>query len=73
MLEKNKKKGEKEALRCSIKKDFLTNLATFIGKTPVLESLFSELAGIHACNFIKKRHQHRFFPVNIAKLFNGCF
>ena len=36
-------------------------------KTPVLESLFSKLASLEACNFIKKRPQHRCFPVNIAK------
>ena len=31
----------------------------------MLESLFDNVAGL--CNFIKKRPQHRFFPVNIAK------
>ena len=36
-------------------------------KTSVLESLFSKVATLEACNFIKKRLQHRFFPVNIAK------
>ena len=30
----------------------------------MLESLF---AGLQACNFVKKRHQHRCFPVNITK------
>ena len=32
----------------------------------MLESLFNRVAG-QACNFIKKRLQHRCFPVNIAK------
>ena len=36
-------------------------------ETPVLESLFKKIAGLKACNFIKKRRQHRCFPVNIAK------
>ena len=36
-------------------------------KTPVLESLFNENAGLQSCNFIKKRLQYRCFPINIAK------
>ena len=49
---------------------------------PVLESLFSKAASLEAYKFIKKRLQHRCFPVNIAnflrKLFlkhttDGCF
>ena len=32
-----------------------------------MESLFKNVAGLKACNFIKKRPQHRFFPVNVAK------
>ena len=36
-------------------------------ETPVLESLFKNVAGLKACNFIKKRPQHRCFLVNIAK------
>ena len=34
----------------------------------MLESLFKKVAGLKACNFIKKRPQHRCFPVNITKL-----
>ena len=33
----------------------------------MLESLFKKVAGLKACNFIKKRPQHRCFPVNIEK------
>ena len=33
----------------------------------MLETLFNKVAGLNACNFIKKRLQHRRFPVNIAK------
>ena len=33
----------------------------------MLESLFNEAAGWQACNFIKSKLRHRFFPVNIAK------
>ena len=35
---------------------------------PALESLFNKLAGLQACNFTRKKLQHRWFPVNIAKL-----
>ena len=37
-------------------------------KTPVLESLVNKVAGLKAYNFIKKRFQHRCFPVNIQKI-----
>ena len=33
----------------------------------MLESLFKKIAGLKACNVIKKKPQHRCFPVNIAK------
>ena len=36
-------------------------------KRPVLESLFNKVAGL-ACNVIKKRLQHRSFPVKFAKI-----
>ena len=51
-------------------------------ETPVLESLFNKAAGLQVCNFIKKRLQHRCFPVIIANFLripilrtsaNGCF
>ena len=42
-------------------------------KTPVLESLFDKAAGLKAFNFIKKRVQHRRFPVNIAKSLKTAF
>ena len=34
----------------------------------MLECLFNKVAGLQACIFIKKRLQHRCFPVNIVKL-----
>ena len=33
----------------------------------MLESLFNKIAGLKACNFIKKKLQHRYFTVNIGK------
>ena len=39
----------------------------------MLGSLFNNVTGLKACNFIKKRLQHWCFPVNIAKLFKNSF
>ena len=36
-------------------------------KPPVLESLFNKVASLQASNFTKKRLQHSYFYVNIAK------
>ena len=36
-------------------------------ETSVLESIFKKVPDLQTCNFIKKRPQHRCFPVNIAK------
>ena len=36
-------------------------------------SLFNKVAGLKACNFIKKRLQHRCFPVKFAKFFRTSF
>ena len=46
--------------RCSIKKVAQRQIS-------VLESPFNKVAGLQACNFIKRRLQRRCFPVNIAK------
>ena len=42
-------------------------------ETPVLESLFNKAAGLQVCNFIKKRLQHRCFPVIIAEFLRTPF
>ena len=39
----------------------------FHRKTPVLESVFNKVAGLQACDFTKKRLQHKCFPVKFAK------
>ena len=48
------------------KKSCSENVAIFSGKH-LRWSLFLTKLQAHACNFIKKRLQHRCFPVNIAK------
>ena len=42
-------------------------------KTPVLESFVNKIADLTDSNFIKKRLQHRYFPVNIAKFLRTAF
>ena len=42
-------------------------------KTAVLETLYNKEACRKACNFTKKRHQHRCFPANIAKFLKTLF
>ena len=45
----------------------------FARKTPVLESLFNNITGMKAWNFLKKRLQHKRFPVNITKFLRTAF
>ena len=49
----------------------IKNFAIFTGKH--LESLCNEVAELKACNFIKKRLQHKCFLVNIAKFLITAF
>ena len=63
--------------RSSVKKNVSKNFAILTGKPlyrslfsikfQALEALFNNVSGLQACNFIKKRHRHRCFSVNIAK------
>ena len=39
----------------------------------MLGSLFNKFIGLQACNFTKKRLQHRRFPVDIANFKNTYF
>ena len=42
-------------------------------KTPVSESFFNKVQGLTPSNFIKKRPQHRYFPVNFVKFLRTPF
>ena len=57
------------------KKCCFNNFAIFTWKHLCwrLESFFNKAAGFQACNFIKKRLQHRCFAVNIAKFLGTPF
>ena len=60
--------------KVGVLKNFVTeNFCNIHSKTPVLESLFNKVAGLKVCNFIKKRLQLRYLPVNIAKFLRTTF
>ena len=52
---------------------FLKFFAIFTGKHLRWSVFVNTVAGPKPCNFIKKRLQHRCFPVNIAKMFKNNF
>ena len=54
-------------LRCSIKKAITEHFVIFTGKHLCRRLFFNKVAGHQACNFIKKRLQHRHFLANIGK------
>ena len=58
--------------RCSSKKVFL-NISEYLQEALMLEPLFNEVLDLKDCNFIKKRLQHRCFPVNIEKFTKTVF
>ena len=51
----------------------LKNFAMFTGKHLCWSLFFNKYAGLKACNFIKKRLQHKFFPVKFAKFLRTPF
>ena len=53
--------------RSSIKKAVLKDLTIITGKHLCWSLFLNKNAGLQSWNFIKKRFQHRCFPVNIAK------
>ena len=53
--------------RCSIKQAILKHFVIFTGKHLCRGLFFNKVAGHEACNFIKKRLQHRYFLANIKK------
>ena len=46
---------------------FFLKVSKFHWKTPVLESILIKLQGLRACNFIKKKLQHRCFLTKFVK------
>ena len=52
---------------CFVKASVSKNFANFTGKHLGRSLFFNKVAGLKACNFMKKRLQHRCFPVKFAK------
>ena len=50
----------------------LKYFAIFTGKHLCWSLFFNKVTGLKTCNFIKKRLQHRCFPVNIAKFLRAA-
>ena len=59
--------------KCSFQKQPFLKFRNFHRKTHLLVSHFNDMAGLHACIFIKKRLEHRCFPVNTAKFLRTTF
>ena len=72
MLQLLKAYSRSSRLQMFFKTVVLKNFAIFTGKH-LCGSLFNKVAGLQACNFIKKRLQHGCFPVNIAKCLRTAF
>ena len=51
----------------------LKNFAIFTGRHLCWCLFFNEYAGLNACNFIKNRLQHKFFPVKFVKFLRTLF
>ena len=52
---------------------FLDMLQHSMQEIPELQFVFVKVPGLQACSFIKKKLQHKFFSVNIAKLLETAF
>ena len=58
-------------LKVFCKKCVSKNFAKFTGKHMSWSLFFNKVAGFRPATFLKKRHQHRHFPVNFAKVESG--
>ena len=69
-----KKKKEKETVvhRCSSKQVFL-KISQISRESNCVGVSFNKVAELRVCNFIKKRLQHRCFPVKFAKFLGTPF
>ena len=63
---------QKQPPEVFFRKDVLKNFAYFTGKQ-LRWSLFNKVAGPQACNFIKKRIQHRCVPVELENFYKHLF
>ena len=59
--------------RCSIKKGVLKNLTKFTEKYLCWSLYFNKVVGLTPATLLKKRLQHRCFPVNFANFLRTLF
>ena len=59
--------------RCSVTKGVLRNFAIFTGKHLCQSLFFKKVAGLRPETLLKKRFQHRCFPVNFLKFLRTLF
>ena len=57
---------QKQSFRCSSKQVFF-RISQISQENTCVGVFFSNVAGLKACTFVKKRLQHRCFPVKFAK------
>ena len=80
LLWKHKLKVRSSHWNSSVKKNVLRNFASFTGKQ-LCWSLSNRVADLEVCSFIRKRPQHKCFPVEFTKFLrtpnlkspNACF
>ena len=58
---------QKQPTKVFYKKNLFLKISQYLQETSVLEFLFKKVVGLKTCIFIKKKPQHRCFPVNITK------
>ena len=65
--------ANKQLLRVFYNKSFFYIVCYIHRKTFMLEFVFNKVAGLQSGNLIKKRLQHRYFPVSSAKFLKTSF
>ena len=64
---------QKQPPEVFFKKGVLKNFASFTGKHLCWSLFFNKVADLRVCNFIEKRLQHRYIPVELAKFYEHLF
>ena len=65
--------AQKQSLADVLQNNYSEKFRKFYSKTPVLEPHFNKVAGLQVWSFIKKRLQHRCFPVKFATFLRTPF
>ena len=59
--------------RCSVERGVLGGFAGFVGRVPMLRSLFNKAASLRACGFVEGRLQHGCFSSVVCETFESTF